>query len=80
VITRFYVTRTARIYPARPHIADTEHIDGDATAVVRPYLAAQERADLAGAGLSPEVVEAVAYDMAAAELRAALTEPGTDAR
>jgi hypothetical protein len=44
-VTSLYVRRTARIHPLRPHIADAEHIDGDATAIIRPYLAEQEAAD-----------------------------------
>lgn len=45
MITSFYVRRTDRIHPLRPVKAHAELIDGDATAVVRPYLAEQEHAD-----------------------------------
>jgi hypothetical protein len=45
-VTSFYVRRTARIHPLRPLITHAEPIDGDATATVRPYLTAQEHADL----------------------------------
>lgn len=43
----FYVRRTGRIHPPRPHVAHTEPIDGDTTAIVRPYLVEQEHADRA---------------------------------
>jgi hypothetical protein len=45
-VTSLYVRRTDRIHPLRPHIADTEHIDGDATPLVRPYLPEHEHTDL----------------------------------
>lgn len=48
-MTSLYVRRTGRIHALRPHIADTEWIDGDTTAVVRPYLVEQGHADQAGA-------------------------------
>jgi hypothetical protein len=47
MITSFYVRRTARIHPLRPHNTHTEPIDGDTTAAIRPYLAEQEHADRA---------------------------------
>lgn len=47
-MTSFYVRRTARIHPLRPHVAHAEPIDGDTSALVRPYLVEQEHADLVG--------------------------------
>lgn len=49
MIGSIYVVRSARAHALRPYRPDVEPIDGDATALVRPYVAEQERVALESA-------------------------------